>query len=170
MGQVSGIRFALTGATLIAISFGLARFAFGLFVPQIRADLEISANTIGVIAALPLISFVFISLVAPLVTKYFGARNTTVLSALFGVFGLALVSQATGSPIIGLLVGEFGYAESFSIFAAVGVFIALISPFYPGHTEHEGEVPEEEAGLQAAYDNQLQDEEGEPLESASTEP
>ena len=30
---------------------------------------------------------------APLVTKYFGARNTTVLSALFGVFGLALVSQ-----------------------------------------------------------------------------
>jgi cyanate permease len=93
MGQVSGIRFALTGATLIAISFGLARFAFGLFVPQIRADLEISANTIGVIAALPLISFVFISLVAPLVTKYFGARNTTVLSSLFGVFGLALVSR-----------------------------------------------------------------------------
>jgi len=51
----------------------------------------------------------------------------------------------------------------------VGVFIALISPFYPGHNEHEGEVPEEETGLQAAYDNQLQDEEGEPLENASTE-
>ncbi|WP_417438859.1 CynX/NimT family MFS transporter [Idiomarina sp.] len=418
MGQVSGIRFALTGATLIAISFGLARFAFGLFVPQIRADLEISANTIGVIAALPLISFVFISLVAPLVTKYFGARNTTVLSALFSVLGLATVSQATGpislglgvfacgictglmmpaltsamqalvdrsihgrvssvmnagtsigvalsvpavlflvgawryaylsftviavigvllawylipsvsrltpsnaapppkikarqwwrllklslfafamgfiasaywtfgpdlvtnlgslssqqsgwlwlalgiaglggaiisdladrnnpaithalmlmmlttsltllaaspsqiylavfsalifglaymsltglylmtgirllpgrlsigpvlpfvacalgqaagSPIIGLLVGEFGYAESFSIFAAVGVLIALISPFYPGHTEHEGDMPEEETGLQAAFDNQLQDEEGEPLESNTAE-
>ncbi|RUO63297.1 Predicted arabinose efflux permease, MFS family [Pseudidiomarina planktonica] len=418
MGQVSGIRFALTGAILIAISFGLARFAFGLFVPQIRADLEISANTIGVIAALPLISFVVISLVAPLVTKYFGARNTTVLSALFSVFGLALVSQATGpislavgvfacgictglmmpaltsamqalvdrsihgrvssvmnagtsigvalsvpavlflvgawryaylsftviaiigvllawflipsvsrltpsnaapppkikarqwwrllklslfafamgfiasaywtfgpdlvttlgslsskqsgwlwlalgiaglggaiisdladrnnpaithalmlmmlttsltllaaspsqvylavfsalifglaymsltglylmtgirllpgrlsmgpvlpfvacalgqaagSPIIGLLVGEFGYAESFSIFAAVGVFISLISPFYPGHTEHEDDIPEEETGLQAAYNYQLQDEEGEPLESTSTE-
>ncbi|SDG15696.1 hypothetical protein SAMN04515658_1147 [Idiomarina zobellii] len=84
-------------------------------------------------------------------------------------FVACALGQAAGSPIIGLLVGEFGYAESFSIFAAVGVFIALISPFYPGHNEHEGEVPEEEAGLQAAYDNQLQDEEGEPLESASTE-
>ena len=30
-------------------------FRLGLFDPQIRADLEISANTIGVIAALPLI-------------------------------------------------------------------------------------------------------------------
>ncbi len=85
-------------------------------------------------------------------------------------FVACALGQAAGSPIIGLLVGEFGYTESFSIFAAVGVFIALISPFYPGHNEHEGEVPEEETGLQAAYDNQLQDEEGEPLESASTEP
>jgi predicted MFS family arabinose efflux permease len=85
-------------------------------------------------------------------------------------FVACALGQAAGSPIIGLLVGEFGYAESFSIFAAVGVFITLISPFYPGHNEHEGEVPEEETGLQAAYDNQLQDEEGEPLESASTEP
>ncbi|NWO06726.1 MAG: MFS transporter, partial [Alteromonadaceae bacterium] len=77
--------------------------------------------------------------------------------------------QAAGSRIIGLLVGEFGYAESFSIFAAVGVLIALISPFYPGHTEHEGDMPEEETGLQAAFDNQLQDEEGEPLESNTAE-
>ena len=84
-------------------------------------------------------------------------------------FVACALGQAAGSPIIGLLVGEFGYTESFSIFAAVGVFIALISPFYPGHNEHEGEVPEEETGLQAAYDNQLQDEEGEPLENASTE-
>ena len=43
MQQVSGMRFALVGAILIAISFGLARFAFGLFVPQIRADLALSA-------------------------------------------------------------------------------------------------------------------------------
>lgn len=126
MGQVSGIRFALTGATLIAISFGLARFAFGLFVPQIRADLEISANTIGVIAALPLIGFVFISLVAPLVTKYFGARNTTVLSALFGVFGLALVSQSTGPISLGLGVFACGLCTGLMMPALTSAMQALV--------------------------------------------
>lgn len=35
----SSMRFALFGAGLIAITYGLARFAFGLFVPPIRADL-----------------------------------------------------------------------------------------------------------------------------------
>jgi cyanate permease len=126
MGQVSGIRFALTGATLIAISFGLARFAFGLFVPQIRADLEISANTIGVIAALPLISFVFISLVAPLVTKYFGARNTTVLSSLFGVFGLALVSQSAGPISLGLGVFACGICTGLMMPALTSAMQALV--------------------------------------------
>jgi len=418
MTQISGMRFALIGAILIAISFGLARFAFGLFVPQIRAELDINANVIGIIAALPLISFVLVSLVAPLITKYFGARNTTVLSALFGVFGLALMSQASGpislslgvlacgictglmmpaltsamqalvdrsihgrvssvmnagtsigvalsvpavlflveawrqaylsftllaiigvmlawylipsvsrltpsnaapapeitgqrwlrllklslfafamgfiasaywtfgpdlvtnlgslssrqsgwlwlavgiaglggavisdladrnnpaithalmlmmlatsltllaaspsqiylavfsalvfglaymsltglylmtgirllpgrlsigpvlpfvacalgqavgSPVIGFLVSEFGYADSFSIFAAIGILVTLLSPLYPRHIEHEIEVPEEETGLQAAFDYQLQDEDGEPLETGAEE-
>ena len=62
----SSTSFALLGAALIAISFGLARFAFGLFVPPIRAELELSPDMIGIIGALPLISFILATLVAPL--------------------------------------------------------------------------------------------------------
>ena len=59
----------------------------------------------------------------------------------------------------------FGYADAFSMFAALGILVAILSPFYPGHIEqHEEEEPEEDTGLQAAYDHQLQTEEGEPLE------
>jgi predicted MFS family arabinose efflux permease len=126
MTQISGMRFALIGAILIAISFGLARFAFGLFVPQIRAELGMSANTIGVIAALPLISFVLVSLVAPLITKYVGARNTTVLSALFGVFGLALISQATGPISLGLGVLACGICTGLMMPALTSAMQALI--------------------------------------------
>lgn len=126
MTRISGMRFALIGAILIAISFGLARFAFGLFVPQIRADLDMTARTIGIIAALPLTSFVFISLIAPLVTKYFGARNTTVLSASFSVLGLALISQASGPFILGLGVIACGICTGLMMPALTSAMQALV--------------------------------------------
>ena len=78
MKSRSGTGFALLGASLIAISYGLARFAFGLFVPPIRADLELTPSVIGIIGALPLSSFVLATLVAPVAADRLGARNTAV--------------------------------------------------------------------------------------------
>ncbi|WP_290654560.1 MFS transporter [Idiomarina sp.] len=126
MTQISGMRFATVGAILIAISFGLARFAFGLFVPQIRDALGLSANLIGIIAALPLISFVIVSLVAPLITKYFGARNTTVLSAAFAAFGLVLISQAIGPISLGLGALACGISTGLMMPALTSAMQALV--------------------------------------------
>lgn len=126
MTQISGMRFALIGAILIAISFGLARFAFGLFVPQIRDALAMSADVIGVIAALPLISFVVVSLIAPLITKYFGARNTTVLSAAFAAVGLALISQAAGPISLSLGVLACGVSTGLMMPALTSAMQALV--------------------------------------------
>ena len=89
MKPLSSTGFALFGAALIAISYGLARFAFGLFVPPIRAELGLTPQVIGIIGALPLISFVLATLVAPFAADRFGARNAAVLSGGFGVAGLA---------------------------------------------------------------------------------
>lgn len=116
MKTLSNMGFALFGAALVAISYGLARFAFGLFVPSISTELSITPAMIG-------------------------------------------------------------YAKAFSLFCVAGVFIALLSPLYPGHIDYLAEdTPalldsEEDTGLQAAYDQQLLDENGEPYEeSVTTEP
>jgi predicted MFS family arabinose efflux permease len=93
--------FALLGACLIAISYGLARFAFGLFVPPIRADLELGPDIIGIIGAMPFISFVLATAVAPVATHRLGARNTAVLSGLFGVGGLTAISQSSSALTLG---------------------------------------------------------------------
>ncbi len=113
---LSTIGFALLGAGLIAISYGLARFAFGLFVPPIRSELELGADMIGIIGAIPFISFVFATLLAPLATNRLGARNAAVLSGGFGVAGLALMSQAGSALALG--VGVF----------ACGVCTGLMMP------------------------------------------
>ncbi|MDX1459277.1 MAG: hypothetical protein R3276_16920 [Marinobacter sp.] len=83
------------------------------------------------------------------------------------VFPFMAVSlgQASGSPVVGLLVNEFGYADAFAIFSALGIFVAILSPLYPRYIDH---VPEEkvedDTGLQAAFDHQLEIEESEPLD------
>ncbi|OOE43595.1 MFS transporter [Salinivibrio kushneri] len=105
MTYPSSSKFAVLGAALIAISYGLARFAFGLFVPPIRDDLALSPSQIGMISALPLISFVIATGFAPLIADRIGARITAIVSGLFGALGLAVISQSTNS--VSLAVGVF---------------------------------------------------------------
>ncbi len=124
--SISSTKFALFGAALIAISYGLARFAFGLFVPQIRADLALSPDLIGIIGALPLISFVLSTLVAPLAAVRLGARNTVVLSAAFGAVGLALISRASGAVSLGIGVFACGICTGLMMPALTAAMQALV--------------------------------------------
>ncbi|WP_341581513.1 MFS transporter [Marinobacter metalliresistant] len=118
--------FALLGAALIAISYGLARFAFGLFVPPIRAELELAPDVIGFIGALPLISFVLATMVAPFAADRLGARNTAVLSGVFGAVGLALISQASGALSLGIGVFASGICTGLMMPALTAAMQALV--------------------------------------------
>ena len=127
MKSVSSTGFALFGAALVAISFGLARFAFGLFVPPIRAELALTPYVIGLIGALPLISFLLATLVAPLAADRLGARNTAVLSAGFGVVGLALISRAEGALSLGVGVFACGICTGLMMPALTAAMQALVT-------------------------------------------
>lgn len=122
----SSTAFALLGAALIAISYGLARFAFGLFVPPIREELELTPDVIGIIGALPLISFVLATMVAPLSADRLGARNTAVLSGAFGTVGLALISQASGALSLGVGVFACGICTGLMMPALTAAMQALV--------------------------------------------
>lgn len=123
----SSTGFALLGAALIAISYGLARFAFGLFVPPIRAELELTPYVIGIIGALPLLSFVLASLVAPIAAVRLGARNAAMLSGAFGVAGLVLISQASGAVSLGVGVLACGICTGLMMPALTAAMQVLVN-------------------------------------------
>ena len=126
MRSLSSTGFAVFGAALVAISYGLARFAFGLFVPPIRAELGLSPDVIGVIGALPLISFLGATAVAPFTADHLGARTTAVLSGAFGVAGLTLISQATGALSLGAGVFACGICTGLMMPALTAAMQALV--------------------------------------------
>lgn len=63
---------------------------------------------IGIIGAIPFISFVFATLPAPMAAARLGARNAAVLSGGSGVAGLALMSQAETALALGVGVAACG--------------------------------------------------------------
>ncbi|MBR2513706.1 MAG: MFS transporter [Halomonas sp.] len=127
MKTLSNMGFALFGAALVAISYGLARFAFGLFVPSISAELELTAYLVGIIGALPFISFVLATLVAPLAADRFGARNLAVLSGGTGVAGLVVISQSTSALSLGVGVFICGICTGLMMPALTAAMQALVS-------------------------------------------
>ncbi|MFW6322636.1 MAG: CynX/NimT family MFS transporter [Guyparkeria sp.] len=120
------MRFALFGAGLIAITYGLARFAFGLFVPPIRAELGLTPDVVGVIGALPLISFILASLVAPILAVRIGARYTAMLSGTIGASGLLVISQAPDALSLGVGVFACGIATGLMMPALSGAMQAVV--------------------------------------------
>ena len=126
MKPLSSTGFALFGAALVAISYGLARFAFGLFVPPIRADLGLTPEAIGVIGALPLVSFLLATLVAPLAADRLGARYAAVLSGALGVAGLSLISLSSGAMSLGLGVFACGICTGLMMPALTAAMQALV--------------------------------------------
>ncbi|MDR5865353.1 MFS transporter [Halomonas koreensis] len=126
MRTLSSTSFAIFGAALIAISYGLARFAFGLFVPPIRDELALTPYVIGIIGALPLISFLLATAVAPLATDHMGARNAAVLSGAFGTAGLAMISQAGDALWLGVGVFACGICTGLMMPALTAAMQALV--------------------------------------------
>ena len=104
----SATRYAVIGAGLIAIAYGLARFAFGLFVPPIRDSLGLSPSAMGFIGSLPFISFVLASFFASAAAERLGARLAAMLAGGFALIGLMLVSQSLNAWMLGVGVFSCG--------------------------------------------------------------
>ncbi len=125
-------RYALLGAALIAMSYGLARFAFGLYVPSMRADLGLSADIIGRIGALPYVSFCLASLAAAGVVDRLGSRGAALTACLFGVIGMAAVSQSGNAWVLAGGVFACGFCTGLMMPALSGGMHAAVRPSVHG--------------------------------------
>ncbi|WP_445158432.1 MFS transporter [Halomonas sp. E14] len=103
MMRLSPLGMAALGSGIIAITYGLARFVFGLFLPAMRDELTISSTMAGVIGALPFLSFVFAILAAPWVTQRLGVRRAGIAAA--GLAGVGLVAIAVAPSSLLLAAG-----------------------------------------------------------------
>ncbi len=99
------VALAITGFALIAVTYGMARFSWGIMLPDIRQAVPFSPQTAGLIAACSYAAYCLSVFFASLLTARFGPRLPALLAALTAAGGLIILAFAP-SPLL-LAVGLF---------------------------------------------------------------
>ena len=98
------LRLGATGFALTAVCYGFARFAFGLFLPQISADLALSPAVGGFIAGGSFLGYCMAIIASAWATERFGPRPVAFAAGLVAATGLAGIALATSAPILAAAV------------------------------------------------------------------
>jgi MFS family permease len=87
---------------MIAVTYGLARFAYGLFLPEMRESLDLSETVLGLIGAGSYAGYCCAILVALVFTSRSGPRFMAVAAGAVAVVGMATVAGAPTAWVLAL--------------------------------------------------------------------
>ncbi|EOY5457913.1 YbfB/YjiJ family MFS transporter, partial [Cronobacter dublinensis] len=95
--MLSGHKFlALSGFSLIAAAYGLARFSWGLQLPAVIRDIPMSSTLVGALSAASFAAYGVASVIASLCTARTGPQLPSLLAGVFAIIGLAILAKASG--------------------------------------------------------------------------
>lgn len=105
------VALGIAGTSLIAVTYGMARFSWGLMLPEVIVDIPFSPQMAGVISACSFAAYCLAIVASSLLDDRFGPRLMAAAAACCAAAGLAVIAAA-GSPAM----------------LAAGLFIAGLSP------------------------------------------
>ncbi len=109
---MTSLRFVPAGLAIVAATYGLARYAYGLFLPDIQNDLGLSHELLGLIAGGSYAGYLLATLVGSSISAIVGPRLPVVLGGVAASFGMFLI----------------GFAGDNAWWLAFGVILAGTSP------------------------------------------
>lgn len=90
----------LPGVAMIAVTFGLARYGYGLLLPDMRDELSLDSGAAGLIASGSYASYLIANVAVVQLTTRWGPRLAIALAAASAAAGMALISAATGVAML----------------------------------------------------------------------
>ncbi len=95
-------KLVLPGVTMIAVTYGFARFSFGLLLPGINESLEMSEFVSGMISSLFYLSYCFTIILSTVITSKEGPRRMIISAGLSAFVGLLLMCIAPNEWVLAL--------------------------------------------------------------------
>jgi predicted MFS family arabinose efflux permease len=112
----------VSGLLVIAVTYGLTRYGFGLYLPQFRADLGLSSGVAGGIAASSYLAYCIAAVVSLRLVDRGRARRALWVAGLSAAVGSLVVAAAWTAPVLAvgaLVAGSGAGAASPALVAAV---------------------------------------------------
>lgn len=103
-------RTVLPGVAMIAVTFGLARYGYGLLLPEMRAEFGMGADAAGFISSGAYFSYLVANAGVVWVTARYGARVAIGLAAALAAGGMAVIAGAASVPALAVGVIVAGAA------------------------------------------------------------
>ena len=91
----------MAGSATVATAFGMARYGYGLLLPDIQDDLALGATALGAIGTLAYVAYVLATVVVTRCVARAGERATVVAGGLFAVAGTIVVALAERPALLG---------------------------------------------------------------------
>lgn len=107
---------ALAALVMAAVNMRLAVTSVGPVLTELRAGLEMSSTTAGLLTSLPVVCFASVGLAAPRFARRFGTARVILGGLVLLAAGLALRPYAPGTPLFLLL----------SVVALAGIAVANV--------------------------------------------
>ncbi|MGI8904651.1 MAG: MFS transporter [Solirubrobacteraceae bacterium] len=104
----SAVALAVAGSATVATAFGMARYGYGLLLPDIQKNLALGARALGAIGTVGYVAYVLAAALVSSCVARAGERGTVVAGGLFAVAGTILVALADGPALLGAGVAIAG--------------------------------------------------------------
>lgn len=118
----------LPGLAVIAVTYGLARYGFGLYLPQFRAAFELSSGTAGVLAAAGYLAYCVAAATGQRLAGRAHGRRALWLAGGSAALGSLLVALAWSVPSLALGVLVAGSGAGAATPALVAAVTATVRP------------------------------------------
>lgn len=93
-------RVALVGLAAIGVSYGFARYGYGLFLPELRQEFDLSVTTVGLIGSATYAGYLVAVILAGVLTARWGPRTMVVGSGVAAAVGMTMVAFASGAVVL----------------------------------------------------------------------
>jgi predicted MFS family arabinose efflux permease len=117
-----------TGFGLIAVCYGFARFAFGLFLPQIDADLSLSSTLSGLISGGAFLGYCVAIVLSAYLTERIGARAVAIGAALVAAVGMVGIAVAPSPLLLATAVMLAGSSTGLASPPMAAAVAAIVRP------------------------------------------
>lgn len=106
-------KLVFPGITMIAVTYGLARFSYGLLLPNISHDLAMSPSISGIISSLFYLSYCFAIVLSTVLTVDKGPRVMILIAGSLAIMGLIIMGVSPDVWVLGFGVLLAGASTGF---------------------------------------------------------